>query len=439
MRKNAALFSVLLISTFLLIGTSCSSKHASHSEVTNQLIHILEGDARIKKLVEKSINLAAINNPDRKTNPVRNLNELYDFIDYSLTCMPWNISKDDRFDDFATKCDQSILYVYYLLDQPLEELANMNLFYNSVEYLDPLVRWFVNYNNSWRDFLDSPESWKDEYYQMLLKDPTWNLDKGWYEDSSNWHSFNQFFSRKLKEGARPISLPNQENIIVSPADSLPQGIWDFRSDGTLEADPIKNEQGVIIKSSVWISAEQLLGEEKGQEDGYAQKFYGGTLTHTYLNYDDYHRYHFPVSGKIVACYKIPYANAVGGIVYWDKVHEKYFLESDSLSWQVVETRGVVIVDTTGFANKGLVAIMPIGMGQVSSVNFEDNVKIGETITKGDPLGYFLFGGSDVVMLFEKSARFAITVKRNKEESGYYGGFEHVKCRESYGVFDGHNS
>ncbi|MCQ2795406.1 MAG: phosphatidylserine decarboxylase [Bacilli bacterium] len=252
------------------------------------------------------------------------------------------------------------------------------------------------------------------------------------------HSFNQFFSRKLKEGARPIASPQQENIIVSPADSLPQGIWDFKDDGTLEADPIKNEQGVIIKSSVFITAEQLLGEEKDQEGGYAQNFYGGTLTHTYLNYDDYHRYHFPVSGKIVACYKIPYANAVGGIVYWDKEHEKYFLESDSLSWQVVETRGVIIVDTTEFANKGLVAVMPIGMGQVSSVNFEDNVKVGTTIKKGDPLGYFLFGGSDVVMLFEKSAKFGITVKRTKEEEGYYGGFEHVKCCEDYGVFDGHN-
>ncbi|MCQ2795407.1 MAG: hypothetical protein MJ214_04315 [Bacilli bacterium] len=175
-------FRVLLISTFLLIGTSCSCSHP-HSKVTNQLINILESDVRIKKLVEKSISLAAINNPDRKTNPVRNLNELYDFIDYSITCMPWNISKDDRFDDFATKCDQSILYVYYLLDQPLDELANMNLFYNSVEYLDPIVKWFVDYNNSWRDFLDSPESWKDEYYQMLLKDPSWNLDKGWYEDA----------------------------------------------------------------------------------------------------------------------------------------------------------------------------------------------------------------------------------------------------------------
>lgn len=439
MRKNTTSLKILIISTFLSIGTSCSLNRIPRNKVTNQLINILNNDRRIKELVKKSIRLAAANNPDRKTNPVRTLKELYDFIDYSLTCMPWNISKDDRFDDFATKCDQSILYVYYLLDQPLEELKGMNLFYNSVEYLDPIVKWFVDYNNSWRDFLDSPKSWKDEYYQMLLKDPTWNLDKGWYEDPSNWHSFNQFFSRKLKEGARPIASSEDENIIVSPADSLPQGIWHFNEKGKLEADPIKDEHGVVIKSSVWVSAEQLLGEKEGQKGGYAKKFHRGTLTHTYLNYDDYHRYHFPVSGKIVACYKIPYANAVGGIVYWDKEYKKYFLESDSLSWQAIETRGIVIVDTTGYANKGLVAVMPIGMGQVSSVNFEDNVKVGATIKKGDPLGYFLFGGSDVVMLFEESADFAITVKKTEEEGGYYGGYEHINCCEEYGVFDGDNN
>jgi len=40
---------------------------------------------------------------------------------------------------------------------------------------------------------------------------------------------------------------------------------------------------------------------------------------------------------------------------------------------------------------------------LSSVNFEDTVKSGNTVKKGDMLGYFLFGGSDYVMLFQSKA------------------------------------
>lgn len=426
---------ILLIFPFILLGTGCT-KTVKHSKAATDLMNILNHDSNLKKLVEKSIYKAAIDNPNWTSNPVRSLDRLYDFIDYSITCMPWNITQDKRFDDFATKCDQSILYIYYLFDQPLEELKDKGLFYNSVEYLDPIVKWFVDYNNSWREFLDTEESWKEEYYQLIASDPGWNLDKGWYEDKSNWHTFNQFFARKLSSpSVRPISGPSDHSDIIAPADSLPQGQWTIDGSGKFETDPIKTEQGIVIKSSVWVSVEDMLGEP-GKE--YADHFKNGQITHTYLNYDDYHRYHVPVSGKVIACYNIPYANAVGGIVYWDKEHQKYFLESNTLSWQAVESRGVVIIDTTGYANCGYVAVMPIGMGQVSSVNFEDDIKVNATVTKGQPLGYFLFGGSDCVMLFENQAEFKLTVPESEEKTGYMAGYEHVLCGEQYGVFHGLN-
>ena len=50
---------------------------------------------------------------------------------------------------------------------------------------------------------------------------------------------------------------------------------------------------------------------------------------------------------------------------------------------------------------GLVAILPIAMSQVSSCNWEDSVKVGAKVEKGDPMGYFLFGGSDIVMIFQE--------------------------------------
>ncbi|KKK68606.1 hypothetical protein LCGC14_2942360, partial [marine sediment metagenome] len=47
---------------------------------------------------------------------------------------------------------------------------------------------------------------------------------------------------------------------------------------------------------------------------------------------------------------------------------------------------------------GLVAVLPIGMGQVSSVNL--TVQVGATLAKGEEFGYFTFGGSDIIIMFE---------------------------------------
>ena len=406
------------------ISTSVGRPKASTS-----FREVMINNPDIRILVEKSIKQASIINPDRKTNPVQSLNELYGFLDYTVTCMPWNILPEERYGSFSTKCDQSILYVYWLLDQPLEELKDKGLFYPSVEYLEPIYTWLTEYNNTWRDFLDSEASWKQEYLDMLLRDPSWNLDKGWYESPDNWHSFNEFFSRKLSNGnARPIAEPNDDRVVVSPADSLPQGVWNIDESGRFYADPIKREDGVIIKDSTFVSVEQLLGEPGAE---YAKLFHNGILTHTYLNYDDYHRYHFPVSGVVEAVYKIPYANAVGGIVYWDKDKELYVLESNSLSWQSVETRGCVLIKT----DYGMVAVIPVGMGQVSSVNFIETIKPGTKVKKGDELGYFLFGGSDCVMLFEGKSGFKLSVGEG-EKGGYSAGYRHVLCREEYGRFLG---
>jgi len=81
----------------------------------------------------------------------------------------------------------------------------------------------------------------------------------------------------------------------------------------------------------------------------------------------------------------------------------------------------------------MVAVVPVGMGQVSSVNFLDHIKPGVQVTKGDELGYFLFGGSDCVMLFEGKSGFRLTVPEGSK-AGYSAGYAHVCCREEYGRF-----
>ena len=60
---------------------------------------------------------------------------------------------------------------------------------------------------------------------------------------------------------------------------------------------------------------------------------------------------------------------------------------------------------------GLVAVMPIGMAQVASVVL--SVKPGDYVQKGQELSYFQFGGSDIIMVFQKNANVKIDQNINQ--------------------------
>ena len=79
---------------------------------------------------------------------------------------------------------------------------------------------------------------------------------------------------------------------------------------------------------------------------------------------------------------------------------------------------------------GIVALLPVGMSQVSSINFESNVKVGAKVNKGDMMGYFLFGGSDFIMIFQQQAGFELTAPQESESSDY----AHIFTGEEYGRF-----
>ncbi|HMU04116.1 MAG TPA: phosphatidylserine decarboxylase, partial [Saprospiraceae bacterium] len=69
-----------------------------------------------------------------------------------------------------------------------------------------------------------------------------------------------------------------------------------------------------------------------------------------------------------------------------------------------QARGLIVLDTP----IGLVAVLPIGMCQVSSVIL--TAEVGKTMRKGEELSYFQFGGSDVILLFESSSNVSITAQ-----------------------------
>lgn len=427
-------FTSLLLCAVLLISCSaCRSSAAPvltpsasptadlHEPITRELIDILETEPAVKELLQKSILAAKAINPSKTTNPAQTLDEYFSYVDWAAKAMPWDILKDINSESLYTKIDQSLNYFYFINDQPLEELDGQGLYNNSLQYTEPYRSWLIKFTRRWGEYLSTPDSWCEEYYRLFQGDPAFGLQNGWYESPDSWHSFNDFFSRRLAATSqRPISSPADESIINAPADSVPQGVWQIDAKSM-----IVHPDGVGIKSRDFTSIPQLLGPNSAYSDAFA----GGTLTHTFLDVFDYHRYHFPVSGTILEISIIPQDNAAGGSMHWDADSGRYKLSSSVPGWQMIETRGCVIVET---AEYGLVALLPVGMSQVSSVNFENNIRVGAEVKKGDMLGYFLFGGSDFIMIFQQQAGFELTAPHERESEDY----AHLLMGEEYGRFSG---
>lgn len=388
-----------------------------HQMITEDLMRILDHDSDLKALFEKAIAQAHTQNPDPDTNPVKDLNTYYEFIDRCYTCLPWQICPSESYSSLYDRIDQGMGLLYFVLDQPLEELKDKDYYHNSLMYHEPVRSWFIKFLEGSGKFLDSEGSWTEEYYQNALANPDFHLDDGTYEDPSNWKSFNDFFARKLADPSkRPIAETENEKIIVSPADAVPQGVWKIDENNKVIAQDAKPVKGIVIKTGKLTDVSVLLN---GSE--YADAFAGGTLTHTFLDVNDYHRYHMPVSGTIKEVLHVRQDDAPGGVITYDE-ETKHYVEyySDVFGWQSIETRGIVILETE---SGGLVGIVPVGMCQVSSVNFEETIVPGAKVKKGDPLGCFLFGGSDIVILFSKDLGFELSAKQGV----------HLQMGEAYGT------
>ena len=412
--KTRALRAFLLI--FLLLFASVSFAETApelnlpRSEAALTMMNYLESDPELMAMMEKSIAAAAAINPDPSTNPVQSVDQLYDFIDWAVTCMPWNVLTDASYPALYDHIDQGVCYFWFLVDQPLPELEGKGYYYPSLQYHEPISGWCRQYSDEWGAFLSTEDSWNDLYYQRIKNDPTMNMQYGWYADTNVWHSFNEWFSRYLID---PSVRPVADSTVVAPADSRPEGIWAIDENGDLV-----QKEGVDIKSANFTSVAQLIGPDSAYQDA----FKGGTLTHTFLDVNDYHRYHFPVSGRIVELRKIPAVNGAGGITVWHPEKNRYVLIDAIPGWQMIETRDCVIIDTEEY---GLVAVLPIGLSQICSCNWEEGLEVGSVVQKGDPMGYFLFGGSDIVMVFQDG----VDVEFLCEAEG--SGYAHMEMGEPY--------
>ncbi len=183
----------------------------------------------------------------------------------------------------------------------------------------------------------------------------------------SYRSFNEFFYRKLKTAARPVD-PDPD-VAVFPADGRHLGFQD-----------VSKLEGIFVKGAVF-DLRKLVGDSD-----LAARFQDGAMVLSRLCPVDYHRFHFPVAGvpsepKLINGLLF----SVNPIALRRNIH--IFTENK---------RAVTRIDSKKF---GLVVMLEIGATNVGS--FEYTFKPGVPVEKGAEKGYFKFGGSSTVTLFER--------------------------------------
>ena len=344
--------------------------------VVERLRKILSADSDLRQLAEQSLMHAAVANPHLQSNPVRTLDEWFAYMEQFLHRMPWQTMDIGEDVSFFRRIDQNIGYFYFLLDQPLDVLKDRGYWYPSLQYEPRIAAWLAEYNKAWGEWLSSADSWNDSYYNLARTDARFELDTDRYESPENWHSWNDFFARRLRAELRDDVITGLRRF-VSPCDGV---IMDY---------PVKTIGTGHLQD--------LLGDSP-----FALCFEGGCAIHIVLDVFDYHRLHAPCDGKIVEQKIIPGIHAGGGVIIWDETEGRYrYDQCGATGFQSLETRGVLVLDTPDF---GYIALIAVGIQQVSSVVWAkrqtSNIKHQTFLRAGEEIGSFLFGGSVVILLFE---------------------------------------
>ena len=175
--------------------------------------------------------------------------------------------------------------------------------------------------------------------------------------------FNEFFARKLKPGARPFAADG----LCTPADCR-----------LLLYPQLEEGMCIPVKGAQFTVAELL---NDAQE---AERFSGGTLCVFRLCPSDYHRYHFPDDGTLLKSWRLP-----------GKYHSVHPI---ALEQRIkVFTTNMRVVSLLQLAHFGRAAFIEVGAFGVGSIN---QTFTGTEFKRGDEKGYFTFGGSTIIMLFE---------------------------------------
>lgn len=195
-------------------------------------------------------------------------------------------------------------------------------------------------------------------------------------------SFNDFFTRELKPGARPLA--DAERFILSPADGA-----------VSQLGPIRDGRIIQAKGRDY-SVEELLGGQSGD----AHRFDGGRFLTIYLSPSDYHRVHMPATGALQSSVYLPgklFSVNPGTAAGVDRLFARnerlacLFSGPDGLFASVMV--GAMIV-------AGIDVVWPHRFRDHESAPVREDFAAGRySLRAGEEMGRFYLG-STVVLLFE---------------------------------------
>jgi phosphatidylserine decarboxylase len=335
---------VTLLALLLAVSPAEVTAADDYQPVVNEFLDLMDSRPDLQASVEEAIEKADLKD-------IRDMDGFVSYLDDLVTLVP-----------VEREVVPDALKFYYIVNQAPGDALNEDEQFNA---------WMKALVQAWGSFLDTPASAAG--IETFRAATNYNIDD-YIEGPSGWQTFNQFFAREVKSGRRPVAEPRNDRVIVSPADAVFMGQW-----------PIDENSNITVKGANWAIAELLDGSP------YKDAFKGGIYTHSFLYIDDYHRYHVPVAGTVKE------VRNISGKVYMDVFREEDGTLNvvDGDTYQFNQERGLVVIDSP---EVGLVAVLPIGMAYVSSVNL--TTEVGAELRKGDQFGYFMFGGSDIVMVFQ---------------------------------------
>lgn len=181
-----------------------------------------------------------------------------------------------------------------------------------------------------------------------------------------YRTLNEFFTRKLKPGMRPLHVESDHSILVSPVDSL------ITAMGEINSGTILNVKGQDY------SLEELLNHSP-----HAQTYMHGFVFVLYLSPTDYHRIHAPVAGK-----KLESEHIKGKVYPVNDFGMRHM--------RAVLSRNERLITYISH-DCGELAVVKVGAMNVSSIKYVDDKAV--RWQQGDDMAYFEFG-STVVLITE---------------------------------------
>ena len=257
-----------------------------------------------------------------------------------------------------------------------------------------ISRWQICVLKTWKSLhvLNS-----DDTTGWLGRDAMFDMTEGgdlttfmnWYNCNPKhsrlgFKSWDDFFTRTFREGARPIEDRDDPFVINNVCESFPYAL----------------RENVQLIDEFWIkdhnySLQHLFGPDMFET---AERFVGGTVYQAFLSALSYHRWHSPVDGTVIATKNIPgtyYSSSlcVGPDSAAPDKSQGYICQ--------VATRSIIVIEADN-PSIGLMCVVAVGMAEVSTC--EITVSPGDVVQKGQEIGMFHFGGSTHCLIFGPDVR-----------------------------------